>query len=496
MRRRGNHQVESLSPCMSSDVSTLNCEVPGRLSDVQSTTVQLMQPSSVSDDSQNLALTVLNSDDRGIITFEYPSTGNVRRFLSVNDAAREMLQGFRWNFSYDFWRSVDHVGDTGESMILTGVIFRGLHLKMRRVKVGEKTIVVIHAERSQERNIEADFAFQFGGVQKFSDVEKDLFSRVVAGIRTLLISLTTQDSEGCIRFLAVNENIARAHKLSSPREIRGKSVYQLGCSPSDVEAISELYYSNYNFQTGKSNFTALLNGCTTYQEHRTMCPGVVLSVIMVEPRDAKSAQENKSVDEHRVVSKVWKKKQWDVFVESLLQHVKENQKLASISLHKLPNAFLNDERSVYCYVYRGRCIPSGMKDGLKWTSSRNIISGGRLQRRYFYTVLDDGRKMKRRVMWMSDAPELYVVEHRHLSHCGPIVSNQLVGMDWEVLIDAVSERADARMLQSFAELGEEYFDSAAGQSQRSESDDVSNYVNGVLDHAQMVVDNFDWAKMF
>lgn len=77
-------------------------------------------------------------------------------------------------------------------------------------------------------------------------IEKDTLSRM-GGLQSVLICLTTQviqshrlyclmissshlclmrrqNLEGCVRFLAGNVNMARAHKLSSPQEIRGKSV--------------------------------------------------------------------------------------------------------------------------------------------------------------------------------------------------------------------------------------------------------------------------------
>ncbi|PRP74864.1 hypothetical protein PROFUN_09564, partial [Planoprotostelium fungivorum] len=442
-----------------------------------------MKTSRASDEPSGLASTVLNSDDRGIVTFECPSSGNIRRFLSVNDAAREMLQGY--SFSDDFWRSVDHVGHTGESMDSNSEIFPNLHLKMKRVQVREKTIVVIHLESLREQNFE-DPPFQCGEMTFPGDqtvdfyvdaIEKDTLSRM-GGLQSVLICLTTQNLEGCVRFLAGNVNMARAHKLSSPQEIRGKSVYELGCSPDDVEAISRLYYSNYNFQTGKSSFTAVLNGYTTHQEHITISPDVVLSVIMMGPKAEESIREN------RVASKVWKKSQWDMFVESLLLHVKENPELASMDRHKLPDSFMIDERSVYCYVYRGRFIPSGVKDGLKWRSSCNVTAGGKLQKRYFYASLDDGRKVKRRVLWTNDVPDLCVVEYRHLSHCGTIVSDQLAGMEWEALIHTVSQRVDARMLESLEEMSE-YLDTMTHQSQQPgwrDPEYISNHVNGVKNH--------------
>ncbi|PRP81477.1 hypothetical protein PROFUN_10917 [Planoprotostelium fungivorum] len=227
-----------------------------------------MKTSRASDEPSGLASTVLNSDDRGIVTFECPSSGNIRRFLSVNDAAREMLQGY--SFSDDFWRSVDHVGDTGEGMDSNSEIFPNLHLKMKRVQVNEKIIVVIHLERLREQNFE-DPPFQCGEMTLPGDqpvdfyvdaIENDTLSRM-GGLQSVLICLTTQDLEGCVRFLAGNVNMARVvqptRDPSQPDE--------LGCSPDDVEAISRLYYSYYNFQTGKSSFTAVLKGCTTQQEH-------------------------------------------------------------------------------------------------------------------------------------------------------------------------------------------------------------------------------------
>ncbi|PRP83964.1 hypothetical protein PROFUN_08648 [Planoprotostelium fungivorum] len=398
-------------------------------------------------DTQNLALAMIDSDDRGIMTFDYPLEGSIRHFSSVNAAAHDLLRDF--SFSDDFWLKVDQVGDTGEDINFTSVTTEALDFKLRRIQVGDERKVVITVEKPEEQFGEEPPFYQEAApmvnlddplIQYYIDaVENDFISRV-AGISSVMICLTTETA------LAGNLNMATIHGLSSIQEIRGKSVHDLGYSVQHVEYVSRLYYSYYNYPAEGSSFVCKLNGVTTHHDHKTICPNVTLSVILVEPHEVKP------ITIYPSPLRMWRKSQWDDFIESLLVHAQENLHIASLERHIVPDSFKRQERSMYCYVFRGRFLPSGSKDGLKWGSSCNVASIGRLQKRYFYTTLENGNKIKRRVMWITEIPQLCVVEYKHLSYCGPILFDHLVGMDWEVLITAVSRRSEAKMLASLEHM--------------------------------------------
>ncbi|PRP78163.1 hypothetical protein PROFUN_11293 [Planoprotostelium fungivorum] len=187
------------------------------------------------------------------------------------------------------------------------------------------------------------------------------------------------------------------------------------------------------------------------------------------------------------VDRSWTKRQWEIFVEDLILYAKGHPRCTSRERQRLPEKFLADTNSVYCYVYRGAFLPSGMSDGFKWKSSCNVPSQGKLQKRYFYTTTPQGEKLRRRVMWSDEAPGMCAIEYRHCSHCGNTESEKLMSpkdIDWTEIMDHICEKGNQRLLQTMEELSAQ-FESTARRDPPPAAEEpahVLSYVNGILDN--------------
>eukprot|EP01114_Cavostelium_apophysatum_P016032 TRINITY_DN4494_c0_g1_i3.p1 TRINITY_DN4494_c0_g1~~TRINITY_DN4494_c0_g1_i3.p1 ORF type:complete len:585 (-),score=118.22 TRINITY_DN4494_c0_g1_i3:64-1818(-) len=100
-------------------------------------------------------------------------------------------------------------------------------------------------------------------------------------------------------------------------------------------------------------------------------------------------------------------KEWIQFVSRVLTFLHDTDPPESSHLYEtkrqqLPSTFLENLNGIFCYVFKGKFLPSGAEDGLTWRPSQGAKpSGENLMKRYFYCN-ENAVKVKRQVIWRKD----------------------------------------------------------------------------------------------
>ncbi|PRP86604.1 hypothetical protein PROFUN_05242, partial [Planoprotostelium fungivorum] len=478
--------------------------------------------------AEETALKIILTSDKATAAIAFPTNGSRPHVRLANEKASELmsqlLEGSDGTNStaLSFWKSVQSAA-RGERVTEDEFFHTsGTHLriKYRRTEVKDETIVIVTAKKvvvkkeagvktppppttthsSHETQAESPLNELSSLVNA---LEEDVVNKVLGNTQMHLSLLQFQD-RGVFRYLAVNSELAHFLQVPSPQAIRGKTSCDLTdpsqlhlTQPSDelnmlltdTAILYDQLHCNWNPVTKTSNFAIRFEqfpGATFFCALREVMSGTYLCMTIVHNRPLRVPGPRIPSAPLLGIPKMWVRNRWDEFVEDCLRYLHTNRKHASEDRIKLPEAFLNNSENVYCYAYQGQrgFLPSGDSDGYRWKSSRGAVCAGNLQRKYFYTELPDGRKLRRRVMWLEDIKGLCVIEYRHFTNNGNTEAEHLMApecMDWPKIIREVSSQLSQRFtatvdrISSHFEMGETRVDQA-----ELGSGNVVSYVNGIL----------------
>ncbi|PRP88818.1 hypothetical protein PROFUN_00286 [Planoprotostelium fungivorum] len=451
--------------------------------------------------TEELAFRVLDSIDNAVLVMHYVSDSTIL-VAFMNDLARKMMSDVAgtddaFDFSdplpfpneQSFWTSVRSVANTGiPTRIELKISNRSLRIKFKKILLNQRTFVAAIAKYEKERN-PSDFA-QHGPSDELTvlanSVENDIIGRVL-GFKSLFLTLNSNMFEpGITTFYAVSPSVAFVCGLQSPHQARGKTT--------DVIKSDHLSEAAFNDLSQRSSFTldSQVKHFTLFCEVKRITPKVYLTLCLVhrrkppgvKPQPAASTTANSG----NTPPSSWSKHQWDVVLEDCLVYISENPQYACTTKQKVPAAFFDNSQNIYCYFYQGESfLPSGSSDGLKWKSSCSAPTQGKLQKRYFYHKTPEGKKLRRRVMWLEDLPGFFALEYRHFSPSTSVELERLMGsdtMDWTMVISQVSKQDNHKLLNSMEELEREFKkgESRVETSEMEEPSQVLSYVSGILNN--------------
>ncbi|PRP80516.1 hypothetical protein PROFUN_11829 [Planoprotostelium fungivorum] len=339
-------------------------------------------------------------------------------------------------------------------------------------------------------------SYKWGGMTselgRLANVIEDDVLGGILNMRQLGVTLAEIKHRGRHTLLAVSPNVARSMKYDSPHRLRGITSIDLKSSESESASIYDHIYSQMNPHTKTVTLSTPLTrfpGLIYIMAMRQVSPGIILILSVTQ-------DTRKNVGPHKLPSvpsllstQTWKRNGWDEVLENCIRHVIDNRHhYASREKMKLPEKFLEDEKAVYCYVFKSEnslgFLPSGNSDGFWWKSSRGIVSAGDTKRKYHYVDLPDGRKLRRRVMWLEEKKDICIVEYRHFDNINTD-ADKLMGpecMDWPTLLNEIHSGTQP-LTASLDRIGA-YFDMAETSVDTSEltteDGNVESYVNGIL----------------
>ncbi|PRP82852.1 hypothetical protein PROFUN_04715 [Planoprotostelium fungivorum] len=452
------------------------------------------------------AFAVLTTDERPTMVIKRRSGSSVGEIILQNQAAEELLTQVVSDESLypQFAAAVDSVYKTGQSA--EAIVNTLQHtIKTKSATLSNQQYVIVTAKKMKEakrswvqlqhdaipprRNLfEESPEHPIGPL--INTVEQDLISRTLGTSSVFLLITSELVEPGIVTFFAVNPGVAARYGYSNPLQIRGKTSQELGLSPPEVMNMARQHRSHYDPNIQRASYSYDIANVTMLCENKLISPGVNLSVLFAlsKPEPTLPAPP-KSILPPVILDQRWNNHHWDVFLEDLLNHAKDNAQYTSPTRQKLPAAFFENPNCVYCYVYQGAegFLPSGQSDGFRWKSSCSTTSQGCLKKRYFYASTADGKKLRRRVMWTEKIPNLFIVEYRHISHCGLVQAEYLLGpsmMDWPVVVQHLCAQKNHQVLRAMNEISQ-HFDLGAMLSETPAPDEpheVISYVNGILSH--------------
>ncbi|PRP88816.1 hypothetical protein PROFUN_00284 [Planoprotostelium fungivorum] len=447
-----------------------------------------------------LALGVLKAMD-GAIVIRCPVEGDYSIDFT-SDRARELIPHFvtdrnQWKDAASsddvslFWKTVHTVATTAVSVKKELRLESHITAKFQKLVLSDKIYVVVIAKKKKQLSQTDRFLLHGPGdeITMLSNaIENDLIGRIL-GMNTLFVSLTSDMWEpGVATCFAIAPNNARTIGIT-PHMARGKTTVELNRSKDDVVRASKLADEFLNPTTQRSSylFHSKRENTTLYFETKRITPKLRLNVMLV--RKKKEVMRPKLPHSTgKEIEKVYKKHQWELMLEDALEFIIENDEFGCTKKLEIPNEFFLHSQNIFCYVYCGEepFLPSRYVDGFTWKSSFCTPSHGRLQKRYFYHK-SEGKRLRRRVMWMEDTPRFCIIEYRHLDHEGDVQTDRMMApdmMDWPTVISQISNHENHKLLDSMDELDREF---SMGElrgdlpsPEIEESNHVLSYVSGIL----------------
>ncbi|PRP79580.1 hypothetical protein PROFUN_12841 [Planoprotostelium fungivorum] len=436
---------------------------------------------------ENVALGVLLSSEKATVIVGF-ACGSSPYIRLVNEAAQQLLSHVLCNSGSHneptrrFWTSIVATarGDRGVTDELC-LDKRHLNIKYRRTEVKGELIVIVTAKKAKFENL--GLPFHLGAAA--SALEDDVFGRTL-GMVHVGVSLIKMTQRGEHQYIVGNRTVSNIFNLE-PHELRGKTSRELGCLESDSARLYDLLTNLTDPTTKSSTFFLNLDQMphvTYFTSSREVIPGIYLLVCIGQNQsDALSRRQTP----RKPAPKVWSRGRWDQFMEKCLHFVHANRQSASDTRLKLPADFMSDVNNVFCYPYVSEhpFLPSGNSDGYIWKSSRGVVSAGNLQRKYHYTELPNGKKLRRRVMWLEDIKDLWIIEYRHFENNSNTEADRLIGtdqMEWSSVVEDIEHmdkysdgEPDDEMTSSSSNL-----DSSESTTPPPPVDDVTSYVNNIL----------------
>ncbi|PRP80517.1 hypothetical protein PROFUN_11830 [Planoprotostelium fungivorum] len=397
------------------------------------------------------SLTV-ESDDKGVLVIGIPEGGSpcVRM---ADDIAQvwlsQLLQYSRENRLKSpiseaiaaFWRSIDIIARSGTKRE------EDLQLSQQRYRLkyfctnGEITVIVT-AKKLIDNQIHPRIPRELNHLVNV--IEDDVIGKIL-GMEQLCTCLCEIKSRGSHTIFAVSPNLARFSRYPHPRDMRGLTRTDLNATAEESAMIYDQVYSNMDPQT-KSSIVSVhvprFPGFCFLLAIRQILPGIHIVLAIIQDQRATVGPKLPTVPS-LLSYQTWKRNGWDEVLENCIHYIAQNKDYASRTRLKLPEKFLEDMQSVYCYAYMNEkgenFLPSGSSDGFWWKSSRGVVSAGDTKRKYHYVNLPDGKKLRRRVMWNENVKGLYIVEYRHFDNINTD-ADKLMGpecMDWPRLLNEV-----------------------------------------------------------
>ncbi|PRP84006.1 hypothetical protein PROFUN_08603 [Planoprotostelium fungivorum] len=392
-----------------------------------------------------------------------------------------------------FWKTIETVGrgETEREEVKFQVSGSPLSVKFRQTRANGETTVIVTARKTKRAQSQMIPSSNRSGIPMelnglINAIEQDVIGKIL-GIDQMFLGLF-EAVRGRYSIFAVSPSFAHLLHYSQPHELRGMNTTDLSCPTAESGIIFDQISSNMNPDTKTATLSTSLHhfpGIFFFFAIREITPGVNLSLFIAHDHNRHSMGPPPPAVPALPGNPVWRRSEWDEVLENCLHYIHFNRHHASHSKMTLPKEFLEDSKRVYCYVYTGErgFLPSGNSDGYIWRSSCGIVSGGSMKKKYHYVDLPDGKKLRRRVMWLEQVKDLYIVEYRHHDN-NYTAADLLLGpdcMDWDRLLHRV-HAANQHLNNSLASIQSGHFNRAETRVNQSEigSENVVSYVNDIL----------------
>ncbi|PRP89751.1 calpain-like cysteine protease [Planoprotostelium fungivorum] len=452
-----------------------------------------------------LSLKVLLTTPKATVIMAVPSIGKPKIRL-VNEPGKKLLSQITEASGDDsslFWSSIKAAA-RGESVTESEIQISGIILavRYRSIVVAGENLVVVKAKQSKK---EASQLFLRHGPNEeitalTNAVEDDIVGRAL-GMSHIRLCMTHTKKEGSryqVRYLSVNKNAALSLGVTQPHEIRGKTSAEMNQPMADIESGIQLFEKNFNTETSSASFSISLEqwpGLAFFCEFREVVPGVSLGFTIVHNRLHRPQGPQPVTSSRVAVPKRWLKNRWEEMMEDCIRHVQHNQHFASRTRLVVPEKFLQHVDNVFCYPF----IDYGDKMGTfgrtaEWPTVQVdlpmavfVFSNvpGNLQKKYFYTTLPDGRKLRRRVLWLNDIKGIYMIEYRHFEPTDSLTeTDRLIGSEnteWPRLLREVHAQTNQQFTTSCDTINT-HFDMAKTRTDEMDlrPQEVVSYVNHIL----------------
>ncbi|PRP76016.1 hypothetical protein PROFUN_01732 [Planoprotostelium fungivorum] len=422
-----------------------------------------------------------NSSRKATVVWCLPETGPPY-FSLVDDLAREMLSEVldctdaqREGMGQVFWNTVQEVAKDGENreehLQLSG---QHLHIKYRKMFVDEHPAVVVTA-----KTISSPVALRMGlpsELNAIADVlEEDVIRRTL-GFEVLRVMLADYRQMPIFRVLSCDPNFSRLWGLTPP---------ELHLTPQECQTSYSLLINHFDPFTKTSTFTMRVQQFPTvsfFVVKREILPGIFLSITVGSEIRPRLTGPLPNVVPVFSSNQVWKRNMWDEVIENCLRYIEHHTQYTTNTRQTLPNAveFLSDDQMVFCYAYRNE--KEGTHDGYNWKSSRGVLNtAGHLKKKYHYADLPNGRRLRRRVVWLDDVQHVFMIEYRHAeNNCTE--TDKLIGpecMDWPRLLHEVHS-TNQRLIDNVNDIGSHFDLAQTRQTGGVAPDAALSYVNSVL----------------
>ncbi|PRP76037.1 hypothetical protein PROFUN_01753 [Planoprotostelium fungivorum] len=420
----------------------------------------------------------------------------------IDDPAREMLAELFNNTEKSdavrtFWTTVNEVNRSGtkkaEVFFLSG---RFVRIKYRKTSSNGAPAIILTAKyltgepeaRALRLMSSHGLPSEISGIAQV--IEENVIGRLL-GIQHLRVSIIDYPQKSLFRFLSVDPPTAALWHTDIHKMI-GRTSAELNMSLEISGNLRESFSSHLDPISKTSTFTEYVNhfpGLSFFVAMRELLPGVHLIVAVTHDLKKESpapSPERASLPFNDLSGvQIWKRKTWDEITENCLHYISLHTHHASTERLTLPDAFLEDEKMVYCYAYtsdKGAFLPSGNQDGYIWKSSRGVVNTvGNLKKKYQYVDLPNGKKLRRRVMWLEEVKNVYMVEYRH-SENNNTTSDKLLGpecMDWPKLLCEV-HAVNQHITNSINQIGSHFSMAETRETEEVGPDGVMSYVNSIL----------------
>ncbi|PRP76205.1 hypothetical protein PROFUN_15328 [Planoprotostelium fungivorum] len=443
----------------------------------------------VSSTAEDTALSVLLSSEKAMVVVGFNNNTGCSIRL-VNDSAQEILSqlwdnpGYSDDSTRSFWTSVMATakGEKGRKDELD-LFGQPLRIKYRRTEVKGELIVIASAKKMKSRD--AIFPFELNGL--INALEEDVIGKTL-GMIEINVSLLKIPRRGRHTYLVGNRNVANIFHLQDAYLLRNKSCEELECLESDSALMYDQFKSYAHPETKTATFSMDLEkfpNTTFLTSSREVLPDIFLCLCIAHNRTSPRGPRLPSVPKAGI-PKMWIRNRWDQFMEECIHFVNLNRHHSVSTRTKLPEGFLQDDDQVFCYAYVSNqpFLPSGNSDGYIWKSSRGVVCAGNLQRKYHYTELPNGMKLRRRVMWLEDVKDVWMIEYRHFENGTNTKADKLIGseaMDWQSILREIYSQPNTQ-LGVEADNMTAHFQMAETRVDASElgTHNVETYVNSIL----------------
>ncbi|PRP80651.1 hypothetical protein PROFUN_10706 [Planoprotostelium fungivorum] len=439
---------------------------------------------------EEMALNLILSSNKATIVVSFP-VGRAPYVRLANEKARELLPQL-WNPTESsavagIWNSIMQVvleGDERqEEVVVPGLL---LKMKYRTTHVDGEPVVIVNAKKIKQLSIGV-MSQPREIIPIVTAIENDVVGTVL-GLRQINMSVIHFPQRGAIRYLAGNLNLARLFKLSCAADLQDRTSVELGQTSNDSAIVYDWYHQHVENKvvvcsTELEQFPGMVFMITA----REVIPGYWVCMAITHSRNLTTGPHPLSSPKSGV-PKMWIRNRWDQFMEETLRYVNQNRQFTSEFRRKIPKEFFDNPLNVYCYAYMSDqpFLPSGNRDGYLWKSSRGIVSAGKLQRKYHYTILPNGTKLRRRVMWLEETKNLWIIEYRHFDNSCNTEADKLMGpdcMNWNLILNSVYAEAPQELSTSIDKISSHFSmaETLMDQSQLG-PDNVLSYVSGILHH--------------